>query len=128
MLIASKKWWWPLIAFLPDMAAQSAWLLYRMYPANALMPLDLLGFKRHVVDVYIRLFSNERQIGRPMARVVLRRVHQRVPKAIRKDWTNHYLKAGRTQRRCAHCGTKTKMLCAKCSIPCHVYCSTAFHA
>ncbi|GFR75614.1 PiggyBac transposable element-derived protein 3 [Elysia marginata] len=41
--IHSKKWWWPLFAFLPYAAVNNAWLLFRMSPAHGHTPLINLG-------------------------------------------------------------------------------------
>ena len=122
----TKKWWWPFLAFICDCALQNAWLLYRESPANARAPMDLLAFKRQVALTYTKALSASRSIskitvGRPAP------VSRRVPEDLRFDGKDHYLDNGPTRRRCAQCGKKTKVLCLKCQIPCHIECSPAFH-
>jgi DNA excision repair protein ERCC-6 len=123
----TKKWWWPFFAFAVDVSVQNGWLLYRMSPAQQQRPMDLLSFKRQIVSVYIKRRVSATQTwgsplsGRPSS------LDKRVPLDIRKDGHNHYLTNGPTRRRCAHCGKKTKLLCVKCKVPCHVECSADFH-
>ena len=64
--MGSKKWSRPTFAFLPDVCMQNAWLLYMMSPGHTAMPLDLLTFKRSVVDVYRRVHVTAKQIKKPM--------------------------------------------------------------
>ena len=46
--IRSKKWWWPVSAFLPDVSINNAWLLYRLSLAHNKNAMDQLAFKRSV--------------------------------------------------------------------------------
>eukprot|EP00745_Piridium_sociabile_P034386 TRINITY_DN59073_c0_g1_i2.p1 TRINITY_DN59073_c0_g1~~TRINITY_DN59073_c0_g1_i2.p1 ORF type:complete len:383 (+),score=75.54 TRINITY_DN59073_c0_g1_i2:2-1150(+) len=124
--IRSKKWWWPFLAFIADCALQNAWLLYRQSPANAHTPMDLLRFKRQIALVYTKVLTADRNlskvsIGRPVP------MERRVPQDLRQDGKDHHLENGPTRRRCAQCGKKTKLLCMKCQVPCHIECSPAFH-
>jgi hypothetical protein len=122
----SKKWWWPFFAFYLDASMQNAWLLYRKTEGCARLPLDQLGFRRSVVQVLLMRHKQERQIGRPIQGRA-RPIERRVPDEIRRDGINHHLRSGTTQRRCAQCKKKTKMLCSKCDVPVHLVCSEDFH-
>jgi hypothetical protein len=48
--IRTKKWWWPIFRFTVDLAIQNAHQLYRLQ--SGVLPLDLLGFRRSIVDTY----------------------------------------------------------------------------
>ena len=51
--IRNKKWWWPLFRFCVDLAVNNAFQLYRLQPLNqGQKRLDLLGFRREIVQVY----------------------------------------------------------------------------
>lgn len=123
--VRTKKWWWPLFAYIPDMVVQNAWILYRMTPRHQNQPLDLLDFRRQIVQVYFMRFSQRDTIGRPLGRV--RALHQRVPDAVRRDRLDHFIRPIVTQRRCAHCGRKSTRICQKCNVGLHDRCFVDFH-
>ena len=51
--IRNKKWWWPIFRFCVDLAVNNAFHLYRLQPLNqGQKRLDLLGFRRNIVQVY----------------------------------------------------------------------------
>jgi hypothetical protein len=50
--IHSKKWYWPLIAFLLNVTMNNAWQLYRLTPKGKENDVDLLAFTRNVVQKY----------------------------------------------------------------------------
>ncbi|MGH0149631.1 UNVERIFIED_CONTAM: hypothetical protein FKN15_056906 [Acipenser sinensis] len=76
--IRSKKWWWPFFAFLPDVAMQNAWLLYRRSPAHKTKTLSLLDFRREVVKTYILSYASRPAIGRQMV-LALPQLHHLIP-------------------------------------------------
>lgn len=69
--------------FMPDVAIQNAWLLYRN-SAGHNRSLGLLAFQREVVNVYRLKFSAEARnasgIGRPLTAGGQRK--EKVPKAV----------------------------------------------
>lgn len=123
--IRTKKWWWSLFAYLPDMIVQNCWLLYRMTPKYRESPLDLLEFRRSIVKTYLMRFSQRATLGRPIARA--RRQIDRVPNAVRFDGQNHFIQPILTQRRCALCGNKTTRICSKCNVALHDRCFANYH-
>ena len=123
----TKKWWWPFFAFLADCALQNAWLLYRTSPAHKRIPLDLLAFKRQVALVYTKALAANRNVPKVLSGRAPNK-QRRVPDDLRQDGKDHHLENGPTRRRCTHCGKKTKLLCRKCQVPCHIECSLAFHS
>jgi hypothetical protein len=62
--ILSWKWWWPLFAYLLDVAMQKARLIYRLMEAMNHQPMDHLEFRRSVCNVhYKNIHSNARLSG-----------------------------------------------------------------
>ena len=86
--IRSRKWWWPLFAYLLDVAMQNAQLIYRLMEAKNHQPIDQLEFRRSVCNVYYKKYTLERMaIERTMERPKL--LNQRAPVEVRMDG-NHY--------------------------------------
>ena len=55
--IRNKKWWWPVFPFCVDLAVNNAFQLYRLQPLNqGQKRLDLLGFRREILQVYYARF------------------------------------------------------------------------
>ena len=51
----SKKWWWPVFRFCLDLSVNNAYQLYRQQKrSEGERKLDLLGFRRSIVDTYYR--------------------------------------------------------------------------
>ena len=57
--IRIKKWWWPLFVWVPDMIMQNAWLLYRAHKGEDDPYVDLLQFRREIVNVYLAKYSKQ---------------------------------------------------------------------
>lgn len=126
MSVRSRKWWWPLFAYLLDVAMQNARIIYRQTEAARHRPLDQLEFRRDVCNIYYTRHSLERpSVGRPVGRP--KHVDIRVPGEIRHDRTDHFIESIPTQRRCA-CGVKVKRQCSKCNVGLHLdACFATFH-
>ena len=51
----SKKWWWPVFRFCLDLSVNNAYQLYRQQKRSEReRKLDLLRFRRRIVDTYYR--------------------------------------------------------------------------
>ena len=51
----SKKWWWPVLCFCLDLSVNNAYQLHRQQKhSEGERKLDLLGFRRSIVDTYYR--------------------------------------------------------------------------
>ena len=111
--IRSKKWWWPLFAYMPDVAMQNAWLLYRKSSAGSSNPMDLFHFRREVCQVYLTSYTSRPAVGRPMWHKVS--LDRRVLADVRFDGREHYPGHSLTQLRCASCRGKSKYKCMKCT-------------
>lgn len=63
--IRSKKWWWPLFAYLLNVAMQNSWLVYRLTEGAKRQPLDQLDFRRDICNLYYKRYAMERStVGR----------------------------------------------------------------
>ena len=61
--IPNKKWWWPLFRFSVDLAVNNPFHLYRLQHLNqGQKRLDLLGFRREIVQVYHARFRSEKTL------------------------------------------------------------------
>ena len=122
--IRSKKWWWALFAWVPDMIMQNAWVLYRRYKAPSDPNYDLLSFRREVVNVYLTQYTanysnNSDHCG-------LNKAHS-VSQSIRLDQQGHYSELCQTTKRCAVCRKNTRKWCPKCKKGIHNRCFNSFH-
>ena len=124
VMMRTKKWWWPLFAYVIDAMMQNAWILYRKTPSYQEHQLDLLAFRREVVHAYFRRYAQPAKMGRPGRPQPLSR---RVPLEVRQDNSGHYFSDSQTQRRCGQCGKNTRKQCAKCGIALHLHCFNEFH-
>ena len=89
--IRSRKWWWPLFAYLLDVAMQNAWLTYRLTEAMNHQPMDQLEFRRSVCNVYYKKYTLDRTvIERPIG--APKPLNQRAPVEVRMAG-NHCIEA-----------------------------------
>jgi hypothetical protein len=116
----SNKWWWALFAWVPDVAMQNAWLLYRKYKPSDCPNLDLLAFRREVVQTYFKKYCKEQRTSRIFSRA-------RVPQEIRFDKVGHFEIRSPTTRRCALCGKSCRKMCQKCGKGLHGPCFNKYH-
>ena len=81
-----KKWcWWPLFRFCVDLAVNNAFQLYRLQPLNqGQKRLDLLRFRREIVQVYHARFQLEKTLP-----VIFPKNTQRVNLDICYDGIDH---------------------------------------
>jgi len=63
--IRSKKWWWPLFIHMIDVSVQNAFYLYKRSSAYSQRRLDLLGFKREIVEVYSQRYAQRLKVVQP---------------------------------------------------------------
>ena len=58
--LRTKKWWWPLFHFCIDVSINNAFQIYRERDLQlGEIKLDLLGFRRSIVETYFLLFHNK---------------------------------------------------------------------
>ena len=119
----SKKWWLPIFHFYVDLCANNAFQIYRHQKVNPEQkPLDLLGFRRSIVDTYYRRSRKTTQI----AMFPGSRKKTRVSDEVKFDKLSHLVGKAK-QRRCAECGKTTLYFCEKCNFPLHPECLKEFH-
>jgi len=123
--IRSRMCWWPLFAYLMDIARQNAWLIYRLIESMSHQTVDQLEFRRSVCNVYFKRNPLERAaIGRPLGRP--KPLNPRAPMKVHRDG-KHNIAAIETQRRCAVCSLKVKKQCKKCNVGLYIDCFEQFH-
>jgi len=123
----TKKWWWALFVWIPDMVVQNAWLLYRSNKEADDPNLDLLAFRREIVDVYLKKYApiSRNQSGRPKGRIIPAK--RRVNDEIRFDRIDHFSTSLEKQKRCGFCGKNTRKGCSKCRVGIHDHCFMEWH-
>ena len=88
--IRNKKWWWPLFRFFVNLAVNNAFQLDCLQPLNqGQKRLDLLGFRRKIVQVYLARFRSEKTLS-----VIFPKNTQRVNLDIRYDGIDHWIAKG----------------------------------
>ena len=106
--------------FMLDVAVQNSWLLYRNSTLYKEKILDLLGFRKEIVNVYRMKYSTQQRGNiRPPHEITLfngRSNENHVPTAGRYDSIRHYPRSNPTQRRCCFCGKRSKYVCTKCDV------------
>ena len=123
--IKTKKWWWEFFAWIPDILFQNAWILYWINRQLQDPNLDLLAFKREIVDIYIKKYVCCNQSGRP--REIILPTKCRVKDEISIDRIGHLSSSFMTQR-CRLCGKNTRKGWSKCNIVIHDHCFKEWHS
>ena len=96
--IPNKKWCWPLFRFCENLAVNSAFQLYRLQPLNqGQKRIDLLGFRREIVQVYHARFRSEKALP-----VIMPKNSQRVNLDILYDGIDHWIAKGNQRRICCN--------------------------
>ena len=96
--------------------------LYHLQPLNqGQKRLDLLGFRREIVQVYHARFRSEKTLP-----VIFPKNTKRVNLDIRYDGIDNWIAKG-NQRRRAKCSKTSKYFCEKCSVGLHPDCFKDFH-
>ena len=118
----SKKWWWPVFRFCLDLSVNNAYQLYRQQKrSEGERKLDLLGFRRSIVDTYYRCLrkSTTTNIFPPARKL------SKVSDEVQYDAVNHWISKGK-QRRCASYQKTTLHFCEKCIVGLHPDCHKQF--
>ena len=116
--LRSKKWWWALFAWIPDMIMQNSWIMYRQQKCASDSNHDLLSFRREVVAVYFSKYASKvNKISKTPS----------VSKDVRFDMEGHFAQTCPTTKRCALCKKATRKWCIKCKKGLHDRCFNEFH-
>ena len=121
----SKKWWWALFAWIPDMVMQNCWLLYQQNKLPEEPSLNLLAFRREVVQTYLKMYAKPTSDRRSLGRILF--ATQRISVDAHLDRVDHYQSALLTQRRCGLCRKNTRKGCKKCGCGLHDHCFEEWH-
>ena len=68
--------------------------------------LELLAFRREIMDIYLKRDLCPNQIGRPRGKILSAK--HRVEDEIRLDRTDIFSSCFMTRKRCGHCGKSTR--------------------
>ena len=119
----SKKWWWPVLRFCLDLSVNKAYQLHRQQKrSEGERKLDLLGFRRSIVDTYYRCLQKSITTNIfPSARKL-----SKVSDEVRYNAINHWVGKGK-QRRCASYQKTTLHVCEKCNVGLHPDSQKQFH-
>ena len=120
----SKKLWWPVFCFCLDLSLNNAHQLYRQQKCSeGERKLDLLGFRRSIVDTYYKCLRKSTATNiSPPARKLLK-----VSDEVRYDSISHWIGKGK-QRRCVSCQKTTLYFCEKCNVGRHPDCHKQFNS
>ena len=114
IIIRSKKWWWPLFMYMVDVSIQNAFYLYKRSPAYNQCRLDLLGFKREIVEVYSQRYAHRLRVV-PAGKTPRPSCGYRVPAEIRLDRQDHLPLYVDKQKQCDVYKKKANFVCQKCA-------------
>ena len=123
----SKKWWWPVFRFCLDLSVNNAYQLYRQQKrSEGERKLDLLGFRRSIVDTYYRCLrkSTTTNISPSLSPPATKL--SKVIDEVRYDPINHWIGKGRKWR-CASCPKTTQYFCEKSNVGLHPDFHKQFH-
>lgn len=114
--VRGKKWYFPIVAHILDLAVQNAWLLHKKTQHGN---LDHLTFRRRVViSLMAETKRSVTQVGRPSG---FENVDSRF------DRLDHFIASQNKQTRCRHCHKKVSTICVKCKVALHVSCFIPYH-
>ena len=115
-------------AWVPDMAVQNAWLLYRTYKTTDDPELDLLAFRREIESVYLAKYKTELELETKNTQKRKRKAQltSSVPVDIRCDMVGHFQEY-MDRNRCALCNKSTQRCCIKCDKGLRNKCFNEFH-
>ncbi|KAF6216243.1 hypothetical protein GE061_000583 [Apolygus lucorum] len=118
-LLADAEWYWPLIAWLLNVALQNAWIIYRK-AGNSISQLD---FRRTIVTSYLNKYCTPRKSSG--------RANTKLQTEVRYDRLDHLILTipDGKRRRCAHenCSSASRYMCSKCDVGLHADCFAAYH-
>lgn len=125
--VRGKKWYWPLLTWMMDVACQNSWILYNK---SGRPKISQLSFKRELVNVYLKKYGViPKASGRPFSSPGS---HSRVPDAIRYDHTDHLIKRANENKKIRCSGDSCKSImrtkCTKCNVGLCVDCFVPFHS
>ena len=96
--IKTKKWWWAFFAWNPDMVFQNAWIACQINRQSQDPNLDLLAFRREIVDNYLKKYVCPKQSERPKWRILPAK--RRVKDKIFLHGIGHFSSSFMAQKRC----------------------------
>lgn len=115
--VRGKKWYFPLIAHVLDLAVQNAWVLHKKTENGK---LDHLAFRRRIAIGLLETNScrNNSKRSKPSP---LENVESRF------DRLDHIVSTQEKPTRCRVCHKAVSVICNKCKVALHIRCFAAYH-
>lgn len=125
--IRSKKWYWPLLTWMLDVAMQNSWILYNK---SGKPKMSQLQFRREIANVLLCKAQVPRKgAGRQSASKFS--TDSRISDSIRFDRMDHFIQHTEEKRkkRCAgsNCKSTVRTMCSKCKVGLCIDCFILFH-
>ena len=122
----TKKWWWAFFVWIRIWWYRMRGLLYRIHKEAVDPNLDLLAFRREIVDVYLKRYVSRSRYrnGRLKGRILPAK--RRVNDEIRFDRIDHF-STSLVKQKSGLCGKNTRKGCSKCGVGIHDHCFTEWH-
>ena len=120
--IRKKVWWFKMFNHGLNLSLHNAYYLYKHSEAYKNRKLTFINFVRDITKVYAAKYT-----VRKTAMQLYQKSLSKVNQDIRFDGLHHYPDTNPTQRKCAFCALKVKVICIKCNVGLHVRCFAAFH-
>lgn len=97
--VRGKKWYWPLVTWMFDVAMQNSWILYNKTGRPKISQLE---FRREVVNVYLERYKNT-PTGPGRTSKSFCSSDSRISDTLRFDKTDHFVQntEEKKKRRCA---------------------------
>ena len=121
----TKKCWWAFFVRILEMVLQHALILHRINRQPQDPNLDLLAFRREIMNNYLKKYVCHNQSGRPRGRILP--VKCRVKDEIHLDRIDYFNSSFMIQKRCWLCCKNTRKGCSKGNVNIHGYCFKEWH-
>lgn len=124
--IRGKKWYWPILTWIFDVAIQNSWILYNKSHEKKISGLE---FRREVANVYLQKYKIlPKGPGRPST-AHGSTTDSRVSDEVRFDRIDHWVQSVEKKRRCAYktCKSTPRTICSKCNVGLCVQCFLLYH-
>jgi len=123
--VRGKKWYWPLVTWMFDVAMQNSWILYKKTGRQKKSQLE---FRREVVNVYLEKYKNA-PTGSGRISKSIYSSDSRISVTLRFDKTDHLVQhTEEKKKRCAgiNCNSAVRTMCSKCSVGLCIDCFKPF--
>ena len=111
--------------WIPNMALQNTWILYRINRQRQDPNLDLIAFRRKIMDIYLKVCVCRNQSEKPRGKILPAKCS--IKDETDHDRINHFSSSYITQKRCWICSKNTRKECSRCIVGIHYHCVKQWH-